>query len=280
MDEAGITVPVPLLRTRLEAAWHAGLHTLHRVCLHVGACVNEECVQCGRCEVGRTRVSRLVVACPPRRARAVACGCDRTSCVDQGVSQSVERERASTTWSTMRTVFPLIHTSGFTLQNRRTVPAARASHIRSAIGQRRGRQPTRDSAPSRRVFRAACLFGRHSAPARPDPPRPCTVLSLCLTPLSSLPEAAPSRALSACPCGQLVHPRVVTCAPPTLRSPPFHNARPLPAPHGSRMCEPPCRIRAREHMARTSTPPVHTHAPVTPRNSRTRHHPHLLASEL
>ena len=170
------------------------------------------------------------------------------------------------------------------LQNR---PTRRTSlslgsplHIRSGSGAADTRQPTRDSAPSRRVFRVACLFGRHSAPARPDPPRPCTVLSLCLTPLSSLPEAAPSRALSACPCGQLVHPRVVTCAPPTLRSPPFHNARPLPAPHGSRMCEPPCRIRAREHMARTSTPPVHTHAPVTPRNSRTRHHPHLLASEL
>ena len=196
--------------------------------------------------------------------------------MDQGVSQSVERERASTTWSTTRTVFPrsfILHSSFRT----DAPPSARLSH---PIGQRRGRQPTRDSAPSRRVFRVACLFGRHSAPARPDPPRPCTVLSLCLTPLSSLPEAAPSRALSACPCGQLVHPRVVTCAPPTLRSPPLHNARPLPAPHGSRMCEPPCRIRAREHMARTSTPPVHTHAPVTPRNSRTRHHPHLLASEL
>ena len=250
--------------------------------------MNEECVQCGRCEVGRSRVSRLVgrrVSAARAPSRAAVTGravwtrvSPSQSSGNERVQHGVQREPCFRSFILHSSDFIRSHsTSEPTDATHLPVPRLASAH---PIGQRRGRQPTRDSAPSRRVFRAACLFGRHSAPARPDPPRPCTVLSLCLTPLSSLPEAAPSRALSACPCGQLVHPRVVTCAPPTLRSPPFHNARPLPAPHGSRMCEPPCRIRAREHMARTSTPPVHTHAPVTPRNSRTRHHPHLLASEL
>ena len=174
MDEAGITVPVPLLRTRLEAAWHAGLHTLHRVCLHVGACVNEECVQCGRCEVGRSRVSRLVgrrVSAARAPSRAAVTG--RAVWTRVSPSQSSGNERVQ--HGVQREPCFRVH-SYFTLHSEPTHLPRLASHIRSGSGAADSRRATAHRRVASSVPHVCSVGTRHP----PVPTLPGHALS-CLS---------------------------------------------------------------------------------------------------
>ena len=199
MDEAGITVPVPLLRTRLEDAWHAGLHTLHRVCLHVGACVNEECVQRGRCEVGRSRVSRLVgrrVSAARAPSRAAVTGRAVWTRVSPSQSSGNERVQHGVQREPCFRSF-ILHSS----EPSRTCAATSARlHGSPLTSDRAAARPTADARQRTVASRLPCRLPVRSAlgtrPSRPTPAMHCPV---------SLPDAAVLTARGrAFPCTECV----------------------------------------------------------------------------